>query len=87
MPSTVALGMSRKADGSELATTSLPPTIRMSMPRKMYRVASVTTRLGTRPAATMMPFSIPHPRPMPSPARKASGMGKPGWPPNRLADR
>ena len=57
------------------------------MPRKMYRVASVTTRLGTRPAATMMPFIIPHPRPMPSPARKASGMGKPGWPPNRLADR
>ncbi len=78
MPTTVALGISRKADGSELATTSLPPTIRMSMPRKMYRVASVTTRLGTRPTATMMPLSRPHPRPMPSPARKAAGIGEAG---------
>jgi hypothetical protein len=59
----------------------------MSIPRKIYRVASVTTRLGTRPAATMTPLARPHPRPMPSPARKASGIPKPGWPPNRLADR
>ena len=48
------------------------------MPRKMYRVASVTTRLGTRPAATMIPFAMPHSTPTPSPARNASGMGKPG---------
>ncbi len=79
MPAMVSLGMSRKAFGSDDASTSLPPTIRMSMPRMMYSVASVTTRLGTRPAATMIPLATPQARPMPRPARKTTGIGMPGW--------
>ena len=87
MPNTVAFGMSRNAPGSELATTSLPPTIRMSTPRKMYSVARVTTRLGTRPADTMIPLSRPQARPMPRPARNTATMGMPWCCPNRFADR
>ena len=87
MPSTVSLGRSVNADGSVLAVTMLPPTMRMSIPLMMYRLASVTTRLGTRPAATSRPFTIPQPRPIPRPTRNTTGSGMPGWLPNRLADR
>ena len=86
MPKVVDLGICRKASGSEADTTCLPLNSRMSIPRMMYSVASVTTRLGTRPAATMNPLTTPHARPMPSPARKTTGMGMPGCGPNRFED-
>ena len=76
-----------KAFGRVCATTSFPPTMRMSMPRMMYRVASVTTRLGTFPSDTMSPLATPQARPMPSPARNTTGIGMPWCAPNRLADR
>jgi hypothetical protein len=75
-----------KALGSVWATTSLPPTIRMSRPRTMYRVASVTTRLGTRPIATMSPLATPTASPMPRPTRKTTTIGMPWILPNRLAE-
>ncbi len=86
MPATVARGMLVKEFGRVCAVTSLPPTMRMSMPRMMYSVASVTTRLGTRPTATMRPLAIPQASPMPRPMRKTRGIGMPGWWPNIEAD-
>ena len=56
------------------------------MPRMMYSVASVTTRLGTRPSATISPLAIPQASPMPRPTRKTTGIGMPGCGLNRPAD-
>jgi len=85
-PNTVARGILVNPEGSVCAVTSLPPTMRMSMPRMMYSVARVTTRLGTRPIATISPFAIPQASPMPRPMRKTTGIGMPGWCPNIPAE-
>ena len=79
----VARGMFVKESGRVCAVTSLPPTMRMSMPRMMY---SVTTRLGTRPTATMKPLAIPQASPMPRPMANTTGTPIPGWWPNIEAD-
>ena len=77
-PAAFTRGMSVKAFGRVWAFTCVPPTSRMSMPRMMYSVASVTTRLGTRPMATISPLPRPQARPIPRPIRKTSGTGIPG---------
>src|ERR1700735_2465560 len=85
MPATVARGMLVNEFGRVWAVTSLPPTMRMSMPRMMYSVARVTTRLGTRPTATIRPLAIPQASPMPRPMRKTRGVGMPGRVPDNRA--
>jgi hypothetical protein len=50
-------------------------------------VASVTTRLGTRPRETISPFAAPKASPMPNPTRKTTGIGMPCTCPNKPADR
>ena len=49
-------------------------------------MASVTTRLGTRPTAVMMPVTSPQARPTPSPTRKTTGIGIPWWAWNMFAE-
>ena len=84
MPTTLFFGIWMKASGSELATTWPPPMIRTSMPRMMYSVASVTTRLGTRPMIVSAPFTTPHAMPIPMPDEEAITMRRSGsrgrWP-------
>ena len=41
-----------------------------SMPRMMYSVASVTTRLGTRSSVVMAPLTAPHAAPTAIPITK-----------------
>ena len=52
----------------------------------MYRVASVTTRLGTRPIATMSPLATPTASPIPRPTPKTTTIGMPWILPKRLAE-
>ena len=73
--------------GRAFATTCPEPTISVSTATvMMYSMARVTTRLGTRPTAVMIPVTSPHASPTPRPTRNTTGIGIPWWAWNIFAD-